>query len=422
MVIRIAYHTLGCKVNQYETEKIRESLESAGFVTAPFGSAADVYVINTCSVTAVADGKSRSAVRRALKLNPEAFVVVAGCYAEIAPDEIRAIEGVDLVVPNSDKAAIAERIISRFARNSPNAQCSMLDAQSRPRLRTRAVVKVQDGCNQFCSYCIVPHARNRMTSRSVDDVLSEIRSLAQFGYKEIVLTGIRLGSYRSDTNRLPELISAACGVDGIERVRLSSIEPWEVSDALLETMQMPKVCRHLHIPLQSGDDDTLRRMNRPYTSERYRAIISNVRASIPGIGITTDVIAGFPGESEQSFDNSRSLVEELGFSRLHVFRYSARSRTPAAQMPDQVPAEVRKARAEILAELGITAMRRFAESLEGQTLQVLVETQSKTPNHLTGFTDNYVETRLPGDATLKGQIVPVRITGVDGHCATGVMC
>lgn len=423
-MISIAYHTLGCKVNQYETEKIRESLESAGFATVPFGSAADVYVINTCSVTSVADAKSRASVRRALKMNPNAFVVVAGCYAEIAPDEILAIEGVDLVVPNSDKDTIAERIASRFAKQSSDTQCrTPNDRSCRPRLRTRAVVKVQDGCNQFCSYCIIPHARSSMVSRSMEDTLVEIRSLAEFGYKEIVLTGIRLGSYsgEQDGERLPELIRAASKVDGIERIRLSSIEPWEVNGTLLEAMQSPKVCRHLHIPLQSGDDDTLKGMNRPYTSEKYRAIISNVRASIPGIGITTDVIVGFPGETDEAFENTRSLIRELGFSRLHVFRYSARSRTKAAVMPDQVSADIKKTRAEILTELGITAMRRFAASLEGQTLKVLVETQSKTPNHLTGFTDNYVETRFPGQPALRGQIVPVRITGVDGHCATGVM-
>ena len=410
-VIRVAYHTLGCKVNQYETEKTRESLENAGFATVAFSSVADAYIINTCSVTSVADSKSRATVRRALKLNPEAFVVVAGCYAELEPDAIHAIEGVDLVVPNAEKGAVAERVAAHFASTRPNTQYSILNTQSPsplPRLRTRAVVKVQDGCDQFCSYCIVPHARNRMLSRPLDDVLAEIRALAEFGYKEIVLTGIRLGSYGSG---LPDLIRAASGIDGIERVRLSSIEPWEVDDALLDSMMSPKVCRHLHIPLQSGDDGVLERMNRPYTAKRYREIISRVRASIPGIGITTDVIAGFPGETDEAFANTRALIEEIGFSRLHVFRYSARKRTPAASMPDQVPAEVRKLRAENLTQLGITAMRRFASSLAGETLEVLVETQAKTPNHLSGSTDNYVETIFPGDAALRGRIVRVRITG-----------
>lgn len=429
-MIRIAYHTLGCKVNQYETEKLREALEGAGFETVAFSSPADAYVINTCSVTSVADGKSRAAVRRALRLNPDAFVVVAGCYAELDPDSIRAIEGVDLVVPNSEKDAIAERIVARLGQGLPNIQYPILNTQSSlPRLRTRAVVKVQDGCDQFCSYCIVPHARHAKSSRPLDDVIAEIRALAEFGYREIVLTGIRLGAYASrkckvesekcEGSRLPELIRAASEVDGIARIRLSSIEPWEVDEALLDAMRSPKVCRHLHIPLQSGDDEVLARMNRPYTAAWYREIASMVRDGIPGIGITTDVIVGFPGESEDAFMNTRALIEEVGFSRLHVFRYSARKRTPAADMPDQVPAEVRKQRAENLIELGITAMRRFASSLVGETVDVLVERQAKEPNHVTGFADNYVETRFAGDAALKGSIVGVRITGVDQDGCSG---
>ena len=449
-VIRVAYHSLGCKVNQYEGEKIREALESAGCVTVAFGSMADAYVINTCSVTSAADGKSRAAVRRALRANPQAFVVVAGCYAELAPDEIRAIEGVDIVVPNAEKEQIAERIVAHFAglsqAESSGPQTRGGGLRAVPRLRTRAVVKVQDGCDQFCSYCIVPHARNRMLSRALDDVLAEIRMLAGFGYREIVLTGIRLGSYgrgreqraeggewgrggeqRAESGEqgregsgLAGLVRQVCEVEGVERIRLSSIEPWEVDDALLDAMESPKVCRHLHIPLQSGDDGVLDRMNRPYTAQRYREIVARVRSRIPGIGITTDVIAGFPGESDEAFANTRALIEEVGFSRLHMFRYSVRKRTPAASMPDQVPVEVRKARADNLTELGITAMRRFASSLVGETLEVLAERQAKLPNHLVGFTDNYVETVFPGDVEIKGQVVRVSIIGVDQDGVLGV--
>ncbi len=291
-VIRVAYHTLGCKVNQYETEKIREALERAGFETAPFGSRADAYIINTCSVTSVADGKSRAAVRRALRANPEAFVVVAGCYAELEPDAFRAIEGVDLVVPNAEKDGIAERVVARFARSGewrvesgerPEGGKWKVESgkPGRPRLRTRAIVKVQDGCDQFCSYCIVPHARKVKTSRPIGDVLAEVRALAGFGYREIVLTGIRLGSYGSGEWRvesgepegsggwraesgelegsggwraesgeregkgLADLVGAVVEIEGVERVRLSSVEPWEVDGALLEAMGSPKVCRHL---------------------------------------------------------------------------------------------------------------------------------------------------------------------------------
>ncbi len=417
-VTAIAYHTLGCKVNQYETEKIREELERAGLVTVPFSSPADAYIINTCSVTSVADGKSRAAVRRALRQNPDAYVIVAGCYAELEPGSIRAIEGVDLVVPNAEKDAIPERLVAHFAgsrlqaREEASGRARPERALARPRVRTRAVVKVQDGCDQFCSYCIVPHARNRKWSRRIDDVVAEVRALAKFGYKEVVLTGIRLGNYELGSG-LPGLIRAVGEIDGIERIRLSSIEPWEVDDALLDAMQSSKVCRHLHIPLQSGDDSVLRRMNRPYTAAQYLQTTARVRQWIPGVGITTDVIVGFPGETEEAFGNTRRVIEEAGFSRLHVFRYSPRERTPAASMPDQIPAEVKKQRAENLIELGADMMRRFAGSMIGETLDVLVETQSKQAGTLVGFTDNYIETRLPGDSSLKGSILRVRVVGVE---------
>lgn len=438
-MIRVAYHTLGCKVNQYETEKIRQALENAGLATVPFHSSADAYIVNTCSVTSVADGKSRAAVRRALRTNPDAFVVVAGCYAELEPEVFRAIEGVDLVVPNAEKDSIAERVIARFARagaqtaeseeqglrprpssisqqSKPFLRQTQNAVAARPRVRTRAVVKVQDGCDQFCSYCIVPHARRAKWSRPIEDVLAEVRALAGFGYREIVLTGIRLGAYRSaerPNHGLADLVRAVAAVDGVKRVRLSSVEPWEVDDSLLAAMRSSKVCRHLHIPLQSGDDDVLARMNRPYTAADYRRIVRRVRDRIPGIAITTDVIVGFPGETENAFANTRGLIEELGFSRLHVFRYSPRKGTAAASMDGRISPEVKRRRAANLIELGKKAMRRFAESMVGQTLDVLVERRAARSNRLVGFTDNYIEVVFTGDAALAGRIVPVRIVGVD---------
>lgn len=416
-MVAIAYHTLGCKVNQYETEKMRERLETAGCATVSFDSPADVYIINTCSVTHTADGKSRAAVRRALRMNPEAYLVVAGCCAELEPARVGQIEGVDLVVPNREKDAIPERIISRFG--GQIAGCAPGSHTSpRPRVRTRAVVKVQDGCDQFCAYCVIPYARSRRMSRPVEDVVAELESLAQFGYREIVLTGIRLGSYAHDGSRLPELIAAAADVNGVERIRLSSIEPWEVDDSLLDTMQHPKLCRHLHIPLQSGDDGVLRRMGRPYDSARYREIISRVRTRIEGVGITTDIIAGFPGETEEAFGNTLALAESARFSRLHVFRYSKRRGTRAADMPDQVDAETKRLRAEKLLELGKTSVRRFAGSLVGAALEVLVEDQpprksGESFKHLHGYADNYAEVVFAGDPSLKGEVVRVKITGAD---------
>lgn len=429
-MITIAYNTLGCKVNQYETEKIRQALEGAGLGTVPFSSRADVYIINTCSVTSVADGKSRAVIRKAARTNPDAFVVVCGCYAELEPGQVAEIEGVDLVVPNDEKDGLAERIAARFGgtiseslRVEAGGKSEVLrQAQDdsflshptiRPRTRTRAVVKVQDGCDQFCSYCVIPYARSRKVSRSIDDVMSELRVLGEFGYREIVLAGIRLGSYQHENARLPELVRRAAEVDGIERIRLSSIELWEIDDELLEVITHPKVCRHLHIPLQSGDDAVLRRMNRPYDSARYCEVIDKVRERVDGIGITTDVIVGFPGETYVEFDNTCALIERIDFSRLHVFRYSPRERTPAAEMQNQIDSEIKKQRAATLIELGKNAMRRFTLSQVGQTLDVLVETRDAASKNLTGFADNYVEVRTPGDAALKGKIIAVRITGVD---------
>ncbi|MCE5197706.1 MAG: tRNA (N(6)-L-threonylcarbamoyladenosine(37)-C(2))-methylthiotransferase MtaB [Armatimonadota bacterium] len=420
-MLTIAYHTLGCKVNQYETEKMREALETAGFRTVPFSGCADAYIINTCSVTSVADGKSRAAIRRALRLNPDAFVVVAGCYAALEPAQVQAIEGVDLVVPHGEKELIPERIRAHFGASTPT---DPHPTTPKPRMRTRAVVKVQDGCDQFCAYCVIPYARTGRTSRPMASIMDELRALAGFGYREIVLAGIRLGSYDADEIRLPELISCAAEIDGIERIRLSSIEPWEVDDALLDAMSSPKVCRHLHIPLQSGDDAVLGRMGRPYRSEEYRTIISKVRDRIEGVGITTDVIVGFPGETDEEFENTCNLIRSVDFSRLHVFRYSPRPRTRAASMPDQVEAGVKKLRADKLIDLGKLATTRFASSQVGKELSVLVESEVSgqgcpetigiaTNKHFTGFGDNYVEVVLPGDSSLKKNIVKVLITGVD---------
>ena len=426
----VAYHTLGCKVNQYETEKTREALESAGFATVSFGSAADAYIINTCAVTEAADSKSRTAVRRALRLNPDAFVVVTGCYSQLEPARVRAIEGVDLIVPNEEKELAPERVIARFARPSPPAPLPRRERGAapsppaplphrergavRPRVRTRAVVKVQDGCDHFCSYCIVPFARPRKYSRKIEDVTAEIEALAAFGYAEVVLTGIRLGAYADGDARLPQLVLRAAQVDGIRRIRLSSVEPWEVDDALLDVLTHPKVCRHLHIPLQSGDDRILAAMNRPYSARGYLGLIERVRARIDGVGITTDVIAGFPGETDQSHENTCGVVRQAGFSRLHVFRYSPRKRTRACSLPAQIDSATKRRRAEELSELGRMAVMEFAGRFVGTVLDVLVEGRSRGTNQLMGFADNYVRVHLdPADSVVSGEIVRVRVTGVD---------
>lgn len=412
--MKASYYTLGCKVNQYETEQIRLGLEKAGFETAASGTGVDVCVINTCSVTSAADGKSRAAIRRAVRANPNALVVVTGCLSELDKNRVEAIEGVGLVVPNADKGSIADIILAAVGGSLPvsGSQPSKPSGVSL-RSRTRALVKVQDGCDHFCAYCIVPYARPVMYSRPFDEVLDELRGLGAHGYREVVLAGIRLGAYLSGRRTLADLVLAAAETDGIERVRLSSIEPWEVGGDLTEAMSHPRVCRHLHIPLQSGDDGVLKAMGRPYDSGSYLALVDRIRARVDGIGITTDVIVGFPGETEEAFSNSLSLVRKAGFSRLHVFRYSARKRTRAAAMPGQTDPLTKKRRSDEMLSAGRELIRAFAASQTGRTLQVLVEREAKAVKRLVGYADNYVEVVFPGSAALQGKIVRVRAVGVD---------
>ena len=356
-------------------------------------------------------------------MNPDAYVVVSGCYADLEPNAVGSIEGVDLVIPHAEKESIAERVAARFGQSNPHSALHTPHS-FRPRMRTRAVVKVQDGCDQFCAYCVVPYARSGKTSRPLEGVLEELRALAEFGYREVVLAGIRLGSYNDES--IADLIGRAAQIDGIERIRLSSIEPWEVDDALLDAMTHPKVCRHLHIPLQSGDDGVLRRMNRPYDPARYREIIERVRARISGVGVTTDVIVGFPGEDDAAFENTRRMVEAIDFSRLHVFRYSARSRTAAASMPGQVSRR-KEARAEKLigGKTGNDPVRIVAC---GADLDVLVE--EHVLNDRNTVTTSSMRPGLPiimwkwcsWDLSIRGEIVPVKITGIDQGKVLGVRC
>lgn len=406
-----AYYTLGCKVNQYETEKIREDMEHRGIRTVPFGSFADVYVINTCTVTATADSKSRKAIRGAIRRNPSALVVVTGCYAHLHPDAIQAIAGVDLVVPNFAKDSIADRITGCL-REAIGADQQPSTVNHQLRSRTRAIVKVQDGCDNFCAYCAVPLARGVLSSRPMSEVADEVRRLAEEGHKEIVLTGIRLGRYESEGVSLPALIRRISELNGIERIRLSSVEPMEVSDELLQTMAgLRKVCRHLHVPLQSGSDEVLRRMGRPYTGADFASLIRRARDRIPELGLTTDVMVGFPGETAEQFEATVDLVREVDFSRLHVFRFSPRPGTAAEQMPNRLSAKELERRSRALIELGKRQAQAFAERFVGHEVEVLVEGRRRTVGGdevLVGFTDNYIEVAFRGSASLRGRIVKVR--------------
>ena len=404
-----AYYTLGCKVNQYETQKIRLEMESRGFDTARFPSPADVYVINTCTVTAVADGKSRHAIRQANRRNPDSVVVVTGCYAELEPRAILAIPGVDLVFPNDKKGEIADRVLVRFPDLSAHPRHAQELVQQ---ARTRAILKVQDGCDHYCAYCVVPFARPRKWSRPFDEALREAESLASHGYKEVVLTGIRLGSYSSDDGA--SLIDAAdlarrmSEIGGFARVRLSSVEPWEVTDKLIATMaSAPKICPHLHIPLQSGADAVLSRMGRPYDTRAYRELVRKLRAAVPGIAVTTDILVGFPRETDDEFERGFAFVEEIGFSRLHVFRYSPRRGTRAARMDGRTPEPIKERRSRAMIELGARLANDFAKSRVGGTVSVLVESKRTASGRLSGFTPDYIETEFEAPPSDSGGIVEV---------------
>ncbi len=405
----VAYVTLGCKVNQYETEQIRHALESSGFVTVSQADSADVYIVNTCSVTHTADSKSRAAIRKSVRANPDALVVVTGCYSQLEPLDVAHIDGVDIVIPNDQKDSISGYIAARLGVDVDQTN-SALNVPHRT--RTRAVVKVQDGCDNYCSYCIIPYARPHMNSRPLPDVIEEIRSLSDAGFQEIVLTGIRLGSYKWENSTITDLVHDCSKVSSIGRIRLSSIEPWEITDCLLDAMDNPKVCRHLHIPLQSGDDAILTAMNRRYNTKEYLETLDRVRNRIPGVGITTDVIVGFPGEDSEAFENTLNIVREASFTRLHVFRFSPRSRTAAVGMPGQVDAQQKQIRAEQLEKLGLEQQREFASSWVGKVLPVILESETKSSCVFRGYTDNYIEVNVFAPHNQKNKIIDARILDI----------
>ena len=376
--MKIWYHTLGCKVNQYETEKIRTALESVGYLTAREDEAFDICIINTCAVTGDAVSKTRAAIRKARGLQPGAFVVITGCSAGLC-------KGLpyDLAVSMEDKEHIPALIMERF----PIVPRSCVPEL---RERTRAVVKVQEGCDQFCSYCIIPYLRNRFVCPGPAEVTEEVCRLAEQGFREIVLTGIRLGSYRSPEGGLDALIAKLLADTPIQRIRLSSIEAWEITPALLELFDDPRMAPHLHIPLQSGSAAVLKAMNRPYTPREYAALTDRVRSRVDNIGLTTDVIVGFPGETEELFDESCGFIRSMGFSRMHIFRYSPRRGTRAYGMPGQIEQQTKKRRARALSVIAGEMKQAFADKNASLPQQVIFETRDKQ-GRLRGYTGNYLE-------------------------------
>ena len=428
---RAALYTLGCKVNQYETQAIAELFERAGYLIADFDEAADVYVINTCTVTGMSDRKSRQILRRAKRHNPNAVTVVTGCYAQTAPEEVSAIDGVDLVVGTQGRTRIVEMV---EALSQGGAHCCVSDIMHTHEFedlsvsgygeRTRAYIKVQEGCNQFCSYCIIPYARGPVRSRDVDDVITEAKRLAAAGFCEVVLTGIHIASYGRDLaggQELTDLIGCVAEVEGIRRIRLSSIEPMTLDGAFLDAVRdCGKLCDHFHLSLQSGCDDTLRRMNRRYSTADYRGIIDGLRVAFPGAAITTDVMVGFPGENEGEFAESLAFVESVGFADLHVFAYSPRKGTKAAGMPEQVSPEDKHRRSEVMIAAGEKSRAAFLDQHVGLESRVLFEREVEGQSGVyEGKTTNYITVRCKSDTGLTGQMRQVHLQGHDGTVMEG---
>jgi len=418
-MLKVAVATLGCKVNQCESAGIAESLAARGMTPVPCEEAADCYIINTCTVTGRTDYQSRQLIRRAIRRNPAAVVVVTGCYAQRAPEEIARIPGVRIVAGNAEKERLPDILLETAAGSQQllvgdirgERGISHLEAAVFPE-HTRAFLKIQDGCNAFCSYCIVPHSRGRSRSLTPAEVTERIAALAKAGYREAVLTGIHLGAYGRDLTppaNLTALVRGIVEACPVERLRLSSIEPQEVTDELIALVDASgPVCRHLHIPLQSGDDATLSAMNRDYDAAFFRELVNRIVDTIPGVAVGIDVMAGFPGETEAAFLNTLRLVEELPLAYLHVFPFSRRPGTPAAEMEGQIPEGVKKRRAEILRSVGAAKRRAFAGGFIGKPLAVLIEgRKDKATGFPLGFSDNYIPVVACGGPPGANRIVRV---------------
>ena len=441
---KAALHNLGCKVNSYETEAMQQLLEEAGYEIVPFAEGADVYIINTCSVTNIADRKSRQMLHRAKKMNPQAVVVAAGCYVQSAGEALKLDEAVDLVIGNNKKTELVRILDDYFANEDHTVEETVIDigaakdyeALTIKRIadHTRAFIKVTDGCNQFCSYCIIPYARGRVRSRKPEDVEAEVKGLVARGYKEVVLTGIHLSSYGMehreggpvqggnwDHGPLLDLIERIHRIPGLERIRLGSLEPRIITEEFAGALAgLAKFCPHFHLSLQSGCDATLKRMNRHYTTEDYLRRCGILRKWFDHPAITTDVIVGFPGETQEEFEITREFLKKVHFYEMHVFKYSKRAGTRAAVMPDQVPEQVKGRRSDVLLELEASMSREYREHFIGSSVWVLFEDMAEVEGrkYIIGHTPQYVKAALAvkdgEENRLSGQILYLKAAGLLG--------
>lgn len=426
---KAALHNLGCKVNAYETEAMQELLEQNGYEIVPFQEGADIYIINTCTVTNMADRKSRQMIHRAKKMNPDAIVVAAGCYVQAQENSDKIDECIDIVIGNNKKQNLIE-ILEEYEQKRKEAdgvfvQQEVIDINhtkeyeelhlTRTAEHTRAYIKVQDGCNQFCTYCIIPYMRGRVRSRRKEEVVEEVSALAANGYKEVVLTGIHLSSYGVDFEEketLLSLIQAVHAIEGIERIRLGSLEPRIITEEFASALSaLPKICPHFHLSLQSGCEETLKRMNRRYSAEEYFEKCMLLRKYFENPALTTDIIVGFPGETEEEFEESRAFVEKVNFYETHIFKYSKRQGTKAAVMPNQVPEPEKTKRSNTLLALDERNRKAYEEQFSGKETEILVEEQMEKDGktYWIGHTKEYIRLAILSDENLSGRLLRVTV-------------
>ncbi len=416
----VAFHTLGCKVNHYETEAIWQLFKENDYERVDFETNADVFIINTCTVTNTGDKKSRQVIRRAIRKNPDAVVCVTGCYAQTSPAEIMAIPGVDIVVGTQDRHKLISYIEDyKQSRQPINGVGNIMKNRKYEELevpyftdRTRASLKIQEGCNNFCTFCIIPWARGLMRSRDPEQVVSQATTLVNSGYKEIVLTGIHTGGYGEDLKNynLAQLLRDLEQVENLERIRISSIEASQLTDEVIDVIdKSTKVVRHLHIPLQSGSDTVLKRMRRKYTMAHFSERLQKLHKALPGLAVTSDVIVGFPAETEEEFQETYDFIVKHQFSELHVFPYSMRTGTPAARMTDQIDEEVKNERVHRLIELSNQLAKDYASKFDQTVLEVIPEEKGSTDGKLIGYADNYMKIEFEGDESLIGELVKVKV-------------
>ncbi|MDY4560466.1 MAG: tRNA (N(6)-L-threonylcarbamoyladenosine(37)-C(2))-methylthiotransferase MtaB [Peptostreptococcus porci] len=424
---KVAFYTLGCKVNQYETEAMTELFEKNGYISVNSEEYADVYVINTCTVTHMSDRKSRQYIRRMKKKNPNAIIAVVGCYSQVSPEEILDIEEVNLVMGTNDRKAIVENIDNLTVDSKVSTVDDIMKVKdfesieiSQTNGRTRAFIKIQDGCDRYCTYCIIPYARGRIRSRKMDEIVEEIETLSRNGFKEVVLTGIHVASYGKDLrdgSNILTVLKEVHNIDGIERIRLSSVEPKLFTDEFIsEICSLEKLAPHFHLSLQSGSDGVLQRMNRRYSAEEYKRIVEILRDRIPDVSITTDVIVGFPGESNEEFLETLGFLKELKLMHTHIFKYSPRKGTPASIMENQIDSQTKNFRSGVLLNLCTKNFRSFVEKFKDRELRILVE-ELDNDGYYEGLTDNYIRIKVRSEHDIRGEFVDVRISDImDDYC------